>query len=379
MIIQAVFYNNPDGYPPIINSARLLAQAGYQIDILCREYGPEWSIQYPAAATVRRLPETTRRTWAAYLAFVGQVWRRVQPEAAVFVGHDMHGFLPARLLASRYRRPLIYHCHDFALEHDRMAWGGRLVAAFERRWARTADLVIVPDAERGEAIRQALRLRQPPMIVANAPLQAPPPSDRLRQHLQAQGYSWRRIVLRQGQVGPGHALEATIRSLPYWQSADWGIAVLGSGESDFKLHLQRLAVGLNVQSQLAFLPPVAYDEVAELTVGADVGHALYDPINLNHQTATTSSNKIMEYMAANLPLLVSDRPGLRDLVSRYQCGIVANESDPLSIAGAINQLLANPQEAQDMGNKGRQAFAEIFCYEKQFAPVLAWLQEQGDR
>ena len=328
---------------------------------------------------MRRLPETGRRTWAAYLAFVRQVWRQARPEATVFVGHDMHGFLAARLLASRYRQPLIYHCHDFALEYDRLGWGGRLVAAFERRWARTADMVIVPDVERGEAIRQALRLRQPPMIVANAPLQAPPPSDQLRQRLQAEGYSWQRIVLRQGQVGPGHALEATIRSLPYWQSPDWGMAVLGGGESDFKLHLQRVAADLNVQARLAFLPPVAYDEVAAWTIGADVGHALYDPINLNHQTATTSSNKIMEYMAANLPLLVSDRPGLRDLVSRYQCGIVANESDPLCIAGAINQLLANPQEAQAMGNRGRQAFAEIFCYEKQFAPVLAWLQEQGDR
>lgn len=376
-MIQPIFYNNPDTYPPIINSTRLLAQAGHEVDILCREYGPEWGIQYPAGATVRRLPQLSKRTWAAYLAFVKQVWRQARPEAAVFVGHDMHGFLPARLLATRYRRPLIYHCHDFTLEDGRLPWGGRLVAAFERRWARTADLVIVPDAERGEIVRQVLHLRKAPMIVANAPLQSPSASDRLQQRLRTLGYRWQCTVLRQGQVGPGHALEATVRSLPYWQRSDWGLAILGGGDAAFRAHLQQLASDLNVSAQVAFLAPVAYDEVAQFTVGAHLGHGLYEPTHVNNRFIATASNKLMEYMAAGLPLLASDRPGLRDLVTRYDCGVVADESDPASIASSINQLLADPEQALLMGANGQRAFADVFCYEKQFAPVLAWLQAQG--
>lgn len=376
-MIQAIFYANPDGYPPIVNSTRLLAQAGYAIDILCRNDGQDWRIEYPATATVRRLPDTSRRTWAAYMAFVWRVWRQARPEAAVFVGHDMHGLLPARLLASRYRRPLIYHCHDFALEHDRLAWGGRLVAAFERRWAHTADLVLVPDAERGEIIRKALQLPRAPLIVANAPLQVPPPSQRLQQSLEALGHRWQRIVLRQGQVGPGHALEATIRSIPFWQSDTWGLAILGGGDPGFKRVLRQLAAGLRVQSRVAFLPAVPYDEVLQFTVGADLGHGLYEPAHVNNVYIATASNKLMEYMAAGIPLLTSDRIGLRDLVSRYACGVVADESDPQSIAQAVNQLLADPEQAQQMGANGRRAFSEVFCYEKQFAPVLAWLQARG--
>ena len=148
-MIEAIFYANPDTYPPIINSTRLLAQAGYRVDILCREYGARWGIQYPTATTVRRLPDASQRTWAAYLGFVKHVWQQARRDATVYIGHDMHGFLPARLLATRLHKPLIYHCHDFTLDSSQLAWGGRLVAAFERRWARTADLVIVPDAERG--------------------------------------------------------------------------------------------------------------------------------------------------------------------------------------------------------------------------------------
>lgn len=378
-MIQAIFYGNPDGYPPIINSTRLMAQAGYDVDILCREYGPVWDVRYPAAATVRRLPEMCKRTWAAYLAFARQVWRQARPEAAVFVGHDMHGFLPARLLATRYRKPLVYHCHDFALNDGRLAWGGRLVAGFERRWARTADLVIVPDAERGEVVRRALHLRRAPMIIANAPLQAPPPSERLQQSLLALGHQWQRAVLRQGQVGPGHALEATIRSLPYWQRSDWGLAILGGGDSAFRSHLQQLAADINVTGQVAFLPPVAYDEVARFTVGADLGHGLYEPAHVNNLYIATASNKLMEYMAAGIPLLASERPGLRALVERYDCGLTADESDPVSIAAAVNTLLGDPQRARQMGANGARAFEEEFRYDKQFAPVLAAIAEMASR
>ena len=37
--IQAILYGNPDRYPPIINSTRVLANRGYQVTILCRDTG----------------------------------------------------------------------------------------------------------------------------------------------------------------------------------------------------------------------------------------------------------------------------------------------------------------------------------------------------
>ena len=39
-----VFYNNPDGYPPIINSLRLLARAGFAVEVYCRDDGHDWGV-----------------------------------------------------------------------------------------------------------------------------------------------------------------------------------------------------------------------------------------------------------------------------------------------------------------------------------------------
>ena len=366
--IQHVFYANPDQYPPIVNSVRLLTAAGYQTDVFCRFTGDDLMVTLPERVNIVRIDNRGVGSWREYMGFVWEVLRKASGDACLFVGHDMHGFLPAWLLSRRYRRPLVYHCHDFA---ENVKGSGRFVKDFERFFARTADLVVVPDAERGKEIARTLALRHSPLIVANAPLrQSQASGEGLLHALAARGRQYQRILLRQGRIGPGHAIESTIRSIPLWASREWGLVLVGIGEPEYLAMLARLASELEVAEQLTILPPVSYDEVLRLTPGADVGHALYDPIHINNLHITTASNKIMEYMAAGLPLLVSDRPSLRAFVDRYECGLTADESSPESVAAAANTLLGEPDLACRLGAAGARAGEEEFNYKRQFAPVL---------
>lgn len=78
----------------------------------------------------------------------------------------------------------------------------------------------------------------------------------------------------------------------------------------------------------------------------------------------------MEYMAAGLPLLVSETESLKALIEKYKCELTADETAPESIASAINILTGNPERARRMGDAARQAFEREFSYERQFASVL---------
>ena len=367
-VIQHVFYANPEQYPPIVNSLRLLAGAGYQADIFCRFTGESPQVAFPERVSIFCIDRRGATSWREYLGFVWTVLRQASGKARLFVGHDMHGLLPAWLLSRLYRRPLVYHCHDLA---ENVQGGGRYVKMAERLLARTADLVIVPDLERGKAVARALALKRDPVIVANAPLRVSRASgEGLLQAVAARGRSYTRILLRQGRIGPGHALEATVRSLPLWASRDWGLVLVGMRAPDYADALARLAGELGVGNQLVVLPPVSYDEVLRLTPGADAGHALYEPVHINNMYITTASNKLLEYLAAGLPVLVSDRPGLRAFVEKHECGLTADEGSPESIAAAVNALLGDPDLARRLGAAGARAFAEELNYEHQFAPVL---------
>jgi glycosyltransferase involved in cell wall biosynthesis len=374
-LIRLIFYNNPDRYPPIINKARLLARHGIEVEILCRDDGEQGNVAYPDGVTVRRIDGRGKSSGREYAGFVAQVLRHESRRVSVFIGHDMHGFLPARLLAARHRRPLVFHCHDFNDSGFPMSWGSRAVFKFQKRFARTADLVIVPDAGLGAVMMRELRLRRAPLVVTNAPLKRPAASgEALRRALASRGRCFERIVFRQGRVGVGHAIEATLRSIPHWAKRDWGFVVMGIGESSYIEKLSRQARDLGVERQFVALPPVSYDQVGHFTPGAHLGHALYEPIHINN-VHIAGACKIQEYLAAGLPLLVSDRPSLRTLVEKYGCGLTADESSPASIAAAVNVLLGDPARAERMGAAGARAFERELCYERQFQPVLEALRE----
>lgn len=370
-VVQAILYTNPDGVPPVINSTRLLAHAGLHVAMICRDdRQPEHTV-YPPEIRVRRIRKRWPSPWAEYACFILQSIRHAERSAGVIIGHEMYGLLPARLLATLCHRPLIYHCHDFVEESRQLSRGARLVRRFERWFARTADLVVVPDAGRAQVIERELRLRRPPLVVANAPLTRPDGSRQvLRRALRERGYNLGAIVFRQGVLGPGHGIEMTIRSLPFWASTRWGLVLLGRGEAAYLAHLLALARSLGVEERLAILPPVPYDQVARYTLGADVGHALYDPVNVNHVYAGTASNKIMEYLAAGVPVLVPDSDSFHLFSHQYRCGIAVDAQSPSDIARGVNCLLGNAAGRQAMAQAGVRTFEQVFRFERQFAPVL---------
>lgn len=370
-MIQQIVYNDPDLYPPIINATRLLAKAGWKVEILCRGGGGQWSVEYPNGVEVDRAREGSGSSLRDYVSFLLFTLRKADRRASIFVGHDMHGLLPAKLLSKLHRRPLVYHCHDFAEGSRTIPMGSRVVRAVERLIARSADAVIVPDAERAKVVERELRLKTAPLVIANSPpLHSPSSGAALRQAVTSEGRSYSKILFRQGRIGAGHAIEATIRSIPAWAGKEWGFVLMGIADSSYVDRLNRLAQTLEVKERILILPPIGYDRVAQFTPGADAGHALYDPININHTHFLTASNKIMEYMAAGLPLLVPDLPTLSRFVGDRGCGVTADETSPDSIAGAVNSLLGDPDRAGRMGAAARRAFEQEFCYERQFAAAL---------
>jgi hypothetical protein len=92
--------------------------------------------------------------------------------------------------------------------------------------------------------------------------------------------------------------------------------------------------------------------LVSLLAGARVGVVVYLP---TENVRRSDPIKFLEMMGAGLPLVATDIPRWRELVSRYDCGILVDPTDPAAIASAIQQLLADPELAQAMGRRGREA------------------------
>lgn len=109
------------------------------------------------------------------------------------------------------------------------------------------------------------------------------------------------------------------------------------------------------------------EQVSEVLSKAKVGIVTFLPVP-NHIEA--QPNKLFEYMSASLPVIASDFPLWRSIVSKYNCGILVEPNEPSAVAKAIDFLLSNEKEAEEMGRRGRNAVLEEFNWDRQRDALL---------
>ncbi|HKY30083.1 MAG TPA: glycosyltransferase, partial [Pyrinomonadaceae bacterium] len=75
------------------------------------------------------------------------------------------------------------------------------------------------------------------------------------------------------------------------------------------------------------------------------------------------SNSILEYMAAGRPVVVTDVGGAREAVVSGESGYLVPAGDHKKMAECIISLLAEPERARAMGERGRLVARKKFSSE----------------
>ncbi|MGH2945011.1 MAG: glycosyltransferase [Solirubrobacteraceae bacterium] len=265
---------------------------------------------------------------AAFLAtFVARV---VALRPDVVHAHDaamlLAGLIGARLTGAL----LVYDSHELATGVPYRSGGWeRFVGAIERVAVPRCAAVITVSEGIADRVQERYGLARRPAVVRNVcALPVSPPTGELRARL---GIGDAPLVLHQGAVAPDRGCEVLIRAMA--EVPDAHLVFLGDeGEPGFTTRLREIADG-----RVHFHPGVPVERLLALTAEADVGVSLLQDMCENHRLALP--NKVFEYLAAGVPVVVSDLPEMRRLVEAHGVGSIAAPSRPTAVASALRTAM----------------------------------------
>jgi glycosyltransferase involved in cell wall biosynthesis len=132
---------------------------------------------------------------------------------------------------------------------------------------------------------------------------------------------------------------------------------------------------LNISPHFSYLGTLSYKDLQAPTLLATVGFAVYKNASFDRVACVTACNKIYEYAACGVPVIVSNFPNYQEYLLNESWVRFVDPDDPHSIASAVSDILSDFDKYKEMCLAARQAFEEKYNYESAFSPLLAQIQK----
>jgi glycosyltransferase involved in cell wall biosynthesis len=269
----------------------------------------------------------------------------------VYHAHDLNTLPVAFYCSWRDNAKLVYDSHEWYIGRNRLKPALKLwiilLMQIESIIVRRCDKVITVNNSIAKLFCSTYKIPLP-TVVMNAPesqrasSSSALPEVSLRAELNIPDD--RKILLYVGAITFNRGIEILLTALP--QLPNCHLVCLGYGLQEYKHRLEEHARGQDVTDRFSFYGPVPTDKVVSVSQDADIGVAAITNCCVSYYLC--SPNKLYEYMNAGLPVAVSNFPELSKLVGECQFGVTFDPGDVESIVLAINSLLSNPGQMEQM-------------------------------
>lgn len=283
----------------------------------------------------------------------------------VYHAHDLNTLPIAWLLSRKGGAKLVYDSHELYVERNRIVkrtfLNQYLLGRIESFLIKRCDRVITVN----DSIADELSFRYgifKPSVLMNAPscqraVLCESEAD-IRSVSKIQ-YD-HKLLLYCGGITFNRGLENVIKSLIYMPNVH--LVLMGYGSEKYKNELRIVGDEAGVSQRFEFYGPVPSEQVTSYACGADLGIAPIENVCLSYYYC--SPNKVFEYINAGLPVVASDFPEMKKVISQFGIGTVFDPSSPQDIARAVSEILDNPERNELCRNNSRNA-AGVFNWENE--------------
>jgi glycosyltransferase involved in cell wall biosynthesis len=278
-----------------------------------------------------------------------------------------HSYFAARF-CKKNKIPFVltYHC-----DPEIPSFLGRLISAMYMRTfgiyaLKNADRIIV-STKTYAATSRAMWNYEPAVIPSAVDIKEFNPNvdgNDIREKYNLDG----NVVLFVGRLVEHKGLEYLIRSA---RSVDAKYLIVGEGELRRKFEEEVKNLGLS--DKIIFTGKVSSTELPKYYAASNV-FVLPSVARLE-----AFGLVIAEAMSCGKPVIVSDIPGVRELITDNVEGVLVPPMDEKVLSEKINILLSNPEMRKRMGESGRKKVEEKFSWERVIGEIEKVYEEVVSR
>lgn len=375
-VVQTVF-NNYTNDSRVFKTANSLSSEGYKVSVVGHHDINLAKSEIVNGVKIHRVSflnrKITKSKISKLIAYIKYIKEALfySSETDIIHCNDLNT-LPIGVLIKKFYNKnvkVVYDAHEYETQKNGLhGIDKKLVALLERYCIKYADQVItVSDSIAHEYVR--LYGIDKPYVVLNTPLK----KKMAKQNLFRDRFNISKkqsIFLYQGNFGPGRGIEVLLSTFKLIESSSV-IIFMGYGqlENKIKEHASHYR-------NIYFHEAVNQTVLLDYTSSADFGIATIENTCLSYYYSLP--NKIFEYIMANLAVIVSDLPEIRQVIEENQVGVIAKESNVKGLIQAIKQAtqlnktiyLKNIKKMQDIYNWNNQEKVLFTAYKN--------LEEEGN-
>jgi glycosyltransferase involved in cell wall biosynthesis len=308
-----------------------------------------------------------RFRWELFRFVVNAVRVCKQRKYDCLIGFGQKGMIFAGIMSVLLKMAFVYQSLELEpsqiLIHRILKW---LEKAFNKR----ALLTVIQDEKRARVLAEKNGINRRRIIaVPNSTLGYADgsKSNYLRDRFKISAE--KKIVFYSGSLADETMSADIIRSVRLW-SEKFVLVMLGWADARYKEKLRSNAREYSGRVYLSFdlLP---YEKVDLLFRSAEVGLALYDyhssSPNIIH--VGQAAGKVFQYFRFGVPSIVTDLPGLRELVCNDECGVCID--DISSIGAALEKIVERYNSYRENSLKAFSKYEFSGHYQK----VIDYLQQ----
>jgi len=311
--------------------------------------------------------------------------RRLNSEKRVDITHVTFDYPSLPIPLDRFDIPTVMTVHHLHLVEalSMLRAGGDLTASLptlardffttltERAFLAGADSVIaVSRFTRDSLVRYGGMVTDRIKVIPNGidlgPFLSSVDTGSLRERL---GLGSRPVVLFVGRLGPAKGLDDLIRAFGRVKPriGSTCLVLVGSGAAEYSTRLKNLATSLGIGSDVILTGRVDQTDLHE-------AYAMSSVVALPSLMEGFGIS-LLEAMASGKPCVATRVGAIPEIVLPQRAGTLVDPGNPDALSNALAEVLADPEEARMMGERGREFVTKAFTVERMVDETLAVYQQ----